>query len=487
MFYKQTVNNIKVVIIPLDGGLLDLNRLRFNYFKRICKKHNYNITKKEFEDSLGNMKTMYQQFPISKNYSSEEINNVIERDLFEYAKLKPDAIKKEGTEELLHFFNQRKIKVAVLSTHKIKSAIRYLQLTKLYNQIDFIIGGDSELPGLPDPAVLTTTLEQLDCQPSEAMLVANFPSLLSAGNQILMNVIYLNDLCSANETVIPRVFKIAKNNFDVINVFLFSPYDTMEIYSPLLGMSKDMDLETLNQTYHHLLEEYKNDEQLIELVRDTYHYFLGQIVSEDDYPIIEPGFFKEYSNNESNKDSSINKKNNDLSSLLKNQKNTKTSIGTDLNEVNNLIDQINGNVSNENIEENKQEKLQIEKEKTIGSKLADFGYTLIIDALVSFIALLLYVGFEDFINGPGIGASIVSKIIELYITIALAPFKLIFNGLNSLISLVPDYSTITAGNQFLSTLAIELLFAIIFNIIIIYICKLVYRLIKNIGVENEDN
>ena len=141
MFYKQTVNNIKVVIIPLDGGLLDLNRLRFNYFKRICKKHNYNITKKEFEDSLGNMKTMYQQFPISKNYSSEEINNVIERDLFEYAKLKPDAIKKEGTEELLHFFNQRKIKVAVLSTHKIKSAIRYLQLTKLYNQIDFIIGG----------------------------------------------------------------------------------------------------------------------------------------------------------------------------------------------------------------------------------------------------------------------------------------------------------------------------------------------------------
>ncbi|WRK54730.1 hypothetical protein SD457_07390 [Coprobacillaceae bacterium CR2/5/TPMF4] len=41
------------------------------------------------------MKTMYQQFPISKNYSSEEINNVIERDLFEYAKLKPDAIKRK--------------------------------------------------------------------------------------------------------------------------------------------------------------------------------------------------------------------------------------------------------------------------------------------------------------------------------------------------------------------------------------------------------
>ena len=71
MFYKQSVNYIKVVIIPLDGVLLDLNRLRFNYFKRICKKHNYNITKEQFEKSLGNMKTIYQQFPISDNYDSD--------------------------------------------------------------------------------------------------------------------------------------------------------------------------------------------------------------------------------------------------------------------------------------------------------------------------------------------------------------------------------------------------------------------------------
>ena len=43
MFYKQTINNIKVVILSLDGGLLDLNRLRFNYFKRICKTHNFEL------------------------------------------------------------------------------------------------------------------------------------------------------------------------------------------------------------------------------------------------------------------------------------------------------------------------------------------------------------------------------------------------------------------------------------------------------------
>lgn len=35
MFYKQTVDNIKVVILSLDGGILDLNRLRFNYLKNM--------------------------------------------------------------------------------------------------------------------------------------------------------------------------------------------------------------------------------------------------------------------------------------------------------------------------------------------------------------------------------------------------------------------------------------------------------------------
>ena len=53
----------------------------------------------------------------------------------------------------------------------------------------------------------------------------------------------------------------------------------MEIFSPLLGMSDDMDIETLDRTYAKLLEEYQNDQQLIELVRNTYHYFLGEIAN----------------------------------------------------------------------------------------------------------------------------------------------------------------------------------------------------------------
>ena len=83
MFYKQTVNDIKLVILSLDGGLLDLNRLRFNYLKKICKIHNQVLTKEEFERSLGNMHTMYDNFPISQDIVSDDLNELIERDLYE--------------------------------------------------------------------------------------------------------------------------------------------------------------------------------------------------------------------------------------------------------------------------------------------------------------------------------------------------------------------------------------------------------------------
>lgn len=52
----------------------------------------------------------------------------------------------------------------------------------------------------------------------------------------------------------------------------------MEMYSPLLGMSSDMPLPALKQTYKRLLKEYENDEQLIDLVNNTYQYFLNEIL-----------------------------------------------------------------------------------------------------------------------------------------------------------------------------------------------------------------
>ena len=122
MFYRQSVDHIKLVILTLDGGLLDLNRLRYNYFHRTCESYGKTVTKEQFSFILGSMKTMYQKSPIQEFITNQEFNNIVEKDLFEYVKLKQN-IKKDGVEEFLQYCKQKEIKIAVYTTHRSKRAI----------------------------------------------------------------------------------------------------------------------------------------------------------------------------------------------------------------------------------------------------------------------------------------------------------------------------------------------------------------------------
>lgn len=502
MLYKQTVNNIKVVILSLDGGLLDLNRLRFNYFKRICQIHNYDLTKANFEASLGNLNTMYNNFPIINDINVDDTNDMIEHDLFEYAKLKPISIIKEGCEELLQFFKQKNIKVAVITTHKIKRAIQYLQLTKLYDKVDFIIGGDNSNPPLPDPFLLTTILEQLNVEPKNTLVVANYPNLLYAANQKFLNIIYINDLCPANSSIESRVYKIAKNNFDVMNYVLFARYDSMEMYSPLLGMSSDMNLETLKQTYFNLLKEYQNDPQLIDLVRDTYHYFLGEIINDGSSEQDTAFFDNEDSTANSSQDSLsiidnselINEgetyqpikrfefSDDDEDSLEKEEIKTtrsKNITDDDPEEINKLMDIINGEPEQKEVNEIPEQKTEATiSKKRVVFKPANFLYTVINTTLITFAGLIVYISFEDIIHGPGILAGMVEKIIDFYVNSVLSVYSFIFNNLNYIFSSIPNYENLIAGNNILSTLAVKLILFTIFNIIIVYIFKFIRYQIK---------
>ena len=117
------------------------------------------------------------------------------------------------------------------------------------------------------------TCQQMNIDPSHTMVVANFESMVEAANHLLANVIYMPDLVPASDKIKASVYKMTKNHLEIMNMFLFSKYDSVELFSPLLGMNAQMDLETLTHTRNQLLDKYKDDEQLIALVNRTYDYF----------------------------------------------------------------------------------------------------------------------------------------------------------------------------------------------------------------------
>lgn len=685
MFYKQGVEDIKLVILSLDGGLLDLNRLRYNYFNRICKKYGKNVSKEEFSNHLGNYQTMYAMSPIQSIVSNENLDAIIEKDLYEYAKLKRN-IKKEGVDELIRFFKQKNIKIAVLSTHKTKRAIEYLQLTKLYQHIDFVIGGDNQYSILPDPLVLETVCKQMYIPTDKTLVLANFPGLVAAANENLMNVIYLQDLLPANPTITGSVYSVAKNNIEAMDIMLFAKYDTMDMYSPLLHMSKNMDLMTLEKTYQQLLYEYQDDPGLLELVRKTYQYYLIEINDsnvrnqemgnmnldysnaiqsqrqaisrtpeplekptdfdarwqdsdeDDDYLVNMMGFDEESTSMDStgktdqylnhlldkinananldtvtNYQSPFAQKKEPMQSLemdpnqafldepvgmpvFKDRQDTtveKTGIATPIQPykektflqetaynqkaempvketsetleeqrygkmaefVKNIKEKkkenspievkskYSMNYPNEDVntekdvemdfdsiyedaslqevsganetfvheeppvekalekkEKRKKEKQKKEKkvkekpikedseedtESTFIDKLLDFLYTVSITFITSFVAILLYLVAEDFIQGKGVISNIIRSIIDFYVMIVRSIYGGIFNGLHSFVDFIPTYQELMKGNDLLSSMGIEVIMFVIFNVCVVYIIRGIYHLLGRFGLGEE--
>lgn len=501
MFYSQTCENIQLIVFTLDGGLLDINRLRYNYYRSTCETYHKNASREEFSKMLGNMNTMYDHSLLEDIIPAKEFNKAVEKDLFEYIKLKP-SIKREGVDELIQYCKQKNMKIAVYTTHKTKRAIQYLQLTGLYEKIDFLIGGDSHLKPLPHCQMLEVTCQQMDIEPSHTMIVANFESMVEAANKLLANVIYMPDLSPTTEKIKASVYKVTKNPLEIMNMFLFSKYDSVEMFSPILGMNANMDLDTLTQTRDKLLEKYKDDEQLIGLVNKTYDYFNEILLKQFLIEELEKNEKKHFSFDD--EDSTLKGKQNiemfeeennqeemikeeaevpfldEKKDLFQEQSVLKNTTSIDPKRINELMDIINGNAeAEENVEtEEKVEEVK-EKDKSKMDTFMDGVYNLLISIILVFAFLIFRIILQEFIISIPSLNSMAITLEKGYLKILEVLFGFVFNSLHMLFKIVPTYKVFVYQNSLLSPMAVLCLFSIILIFIIISMIKGMINLIKN--------
>ena len=450
---------------------------------------------------LGNMNTMYDHSLLEDIIPAKEFNKAVEKDLFEYIKLKP-SIKREGVDELIQYCKQKNMKIAVYTTHKTKRAIQYLQLTGLYEKIDFLIGGDSHLKPLPHCQMLEVTCQQMDIEPSHTMIVANFESMVEAANKLLANVIYMPDLSPATEKIKASVYKVTKNPLEIMNMFLFSKYDSVEMFSPILGMNANMDLDTLTQTRDKLLEKYKDDEQLIGLVNKTYDYFNEILLKQFLIEELEKNEKKHFSFDD--EDSTLKGKQNiemfeeennqeemikeeaevpfldEKKDLFQEQSVLKNTTSIDPKRINELMDIINGNAeAEENVEtEEKVEEVK-EKDKSKMDTFMDGVYNLLISIILVFAFLIFRIILQEFIISIPSLNSMAITLEKGYLKILEVLFGFVFNSLHMLFKIVPTYKVFVYQNSLLSPMAVLCLFSIILIFIIISMIKGMINLIKN--------
>lgn len=505
--YKQSIKDIKVVIIPLDGCILDLNRFRYNYYNHLCNDKNIELSKDEFYSHLSNMYDMYKGLPLSNHVDSGPLNAKIERELLQYLKYK--GIKpKEGFVELLEWFIQKDIKVAVISTHRTKDTVQYLQMAKFYNKVHYIIGSDTISSPLPSSQILENVIHNFHVSTEETLVISSFMALNYAANELHMNVIYCQDLVEPDIKEKETSYKVVANLFEVLNTLLFDRYNEVEIYSPILGMNDHMNKQQLDTVRDKLLDSYQNDPQLINIVDQTYEFYISQL--KQPVPKEKPLYIPQQETRFQFSDDRIevpepliediqdpievpieekevvdvafqspNLDDQETLTLLLNQINKQenqeieTPKVTDFDTIKDIV-----------VESNKKDEDEISS--PILGFIINILYTAAISLLILFIGLIVYIAFIHQFQGQNRLFGIISEIFNVYYYFIEYIFRLVFDGLNSLMSFIPMYKDYITQNPIFSSDGIKLFNIFFFHFIIIGFVKTIIYFSTR-GTHNENN
>ena len=430
----MNIADLKVAVIMLDGCILDLNRLRYNYYKHLCESHDIEISKEEFYAKLGNMNTMYTNLPLRKIEKSSKLNNQIEKEMYIYLSHKP-TYPREGLFELIDYFHQKNIKIAVISTHSTSYAVRYLKLINVYSHVDYILGSDTKIEPLPSTQILRAVGIQLECKGEEMLVISPFLSLNKVARKLNCTIFYYNDLVEAGKEEIETSDYVVNNFYEILNHLLLDSVYDKSIFIPILGMEDVETKEELDEVNEHLKEVYSEDPEILDIVEDTYQYTLSKLnkeeLIEEKEPIIE----------EESEDNDYVPKHGQTLSLSKEETEELTDTW------NKIIDLEN----KQEVEEIKEE-LEEKPEKTINpllNKTLNILNLLVTAILVSIImivvGLIIMVIYKDYMTS--------FPYIKYLFTIYLGLVKLVMNNINF------------SG---LSTMASQIVSIFIFNTIILF-------------------
>ena len=512
--YKQSIQNIEVAILSLDGVILDLNRMRYNYYNRLCKQHHIELDKFEFHQQLSNMYDMYSKLPLHNTYESGVLNAQIERELLQYLTYSGVNVK-EGIYELIEYFHQKNIKIAIVSTHHTKNVVEYLKLANLYKKVHFIVGSDSKCLPLPSNQMLEAVRNHFQVETHHVLVVSSFTALQKAASASKMNIIHCDDLVEATKEDKMTCYKCVPNAFEVLNALLFDKYDEETMYSAILGMNDSMSQHELDTLYKKLNLKYADDQDVLDIIEQTYRYHSSQFnplsyvnvetskttneefifddeteesiedikaetldTKEETEETIES---KEEILEETDEDSSHEDKSNEnhiplvkqlnkeeedeLSNLLKQlQKKDKTDIQDKEDIIKDLFIDLSQNDKEDQKPEEKESNLFVTILYEIISAILSSLCILFIGIVIS--VLLMSQWDSD-------GFIVIKGLFNAYKFIITTCFSYMFDALHNFMSFIPSYSNYLNENPVFSPQGIEFLNMFIFNAIIIFIVRLI--------------
>lgn len=208
---------IKLVIFDMDGLMFDTEPIGAKCFKDAAREFGY-IVDDEFQMGLIGMNVHDHVLKVKAKFGDDypvfKVRALAKKMRMEYF-YKHGLPIKPGLKELIGYLKEKGIKIAIASSSSIDLINEYLDLAKMENVFDFVIGGDSVVHGKPDPELFLKVLMHFNIENDRAIVLEDSTNGILASHKAKIPVICVPDLVVNGPEILALTYKTLPSLFEV--------------------------------------------------------------------------------------------------------------------------------------------------------------------------------------------------------------------------------------------------------------------------------
>ena len=202
---------IRGAIFDMDGGLFDTEKIYQLIWQKIAAEHHIELDS-SFPAAISGTNGAQMRRVVEDYYQVSDGTGIIEECM---EKVKEELSRhvpmKEGVPEILHFFQEKEIPIAVASSSSIQQIESNLEKTGIRRYFTEIVSGTQVAHGKPAPDIFLYAAKQIERDPKECLVFEDSKNGVRAGYAAGCMTIMVPDIIEPDPEIMPCCFKICTN------------------------------------------------------------------------------------------------------------------------------------------------------------------------------------------------------------------------------------------------------------------------------------
>lgn len=199
---------MKGAIFDMDGLLFDTEKVYQETWHEIAREHNVKLGDGFLEAISGTSGEQMCRI-LERYYQVSDGTDIMQECMVRVQqKLSVHVPIKEGVREILNFFREKGIRMAIASSSSVQQIESNLKISGINEYFTEIVSGNEVDRGKPAPDIFLLAARRIDCRPEECFVFEDSKNGICAGHKAGCVTIMVPDLIKPTPEIVPYCFRI---------------------------------------------------------------------------------------------------------------------------------------------------------------------------------------------------------------------------------------------------------------------------------------